>query len=86
MSACRCDACGTTSPLVSFFCAKCAAERYREGYREQVERETLARVVAFMRTEAAKSVYTGPMFRAVLLHIADTIERGKWKENGDGNV
>lgn len=55
--------------------------------KRNVERETIARVVAWLRREAAK--HNGPMpgvdpVGSVLV-IADAIERGDWKgENGDG--
>lgn len=69
-----------------FGCEGATERRCLACYGAKVERETLARVVAWMRREAAK--HNGPMpgvdpVGSVLV-IADAIERGAWKENGDG--
>lgn len=61
-------------------------QRAREHSTCRTERETIARVVAWLRREAAK--HNGPMpgvdpVGSVRV-IADAIEEGAWREDGDG--
>lgn len=76
-----------------FGCEGPTERRCLACYGAKVERETLARVVAWLRRHADQphSIESGemmfsPMTRGVLHMAASDIERGAWKEDGDADV
>lgn len=61
-------------------CDACHASAVNDA-RDETERETVARIVAWLRAEADKSAGPAPVdAEGSVRVIADAIERGDWKE------